>query len=71
MLAKVVDFGLRMSIAYRLGNCLNSGTWITLGDASMEQVTMLLGAIDGIKNTLFLLVKLRDQKVHFSIIIAM
>jgi len=71
MLAKVVDFGLRMSIAYRLENRLNSGTWITLGDASMEQVTMLLGAIDGIKNTLFSLVKLRDQKVHFSIIIAM
>ena len=50
---------------YRLENYLDLGARTTPGDASLVQLTILLGVIDGIENALFLLVKLRDRKSSF------
>ena len=55
---------------YRLRNYLNLGAPTTPGDVSLVQLIMLLGLIDGPKNTLFVLVKRRNRKNHFSVIIA-
>ena len=56
---------------YRLGNYLDLGAPTTPGDVSLVQLTMLLGLIDGPENTLFVLVKRRNRKNHFSVIIAL
>ena len=51
---------------YRLGSHLDLGAGTTPGDASLVQLTIHLGGIDGIESTLFLLVKLRNRKSSFE-----
>ena len=50
---------------YRLATYLDLAAGTTPGAASLVQLTLPLGIVDGIENTLFLLVKQRDRKSSF------